>query len=194
MKTKFILLTAVLTLLSFTSDNNLKDYLNVKTITFNEKVYDLKWSAKNDNYYIQEYLTDNDSLPDFNEMVSIFVLNENLSIADAVAVKINELNEAKKTDPVCNYAITRNSDDKTILIDFLRGEAEGDYNTIVEFNLYRYKQVKIGKNKNAILVLAFSKRAYSYKITPFLKSLGEMRLELIGKMFQVEMPEIKLIN
>jgi hypothetical protein len=194
MKTKFILLTAVLTLLSFTSDNNLKDYLNVKTITFNEKVYDLKWSAKNDNYYIQEYLTDNDSLPDFNEMVSIFVLNENLSIADAVAVKINELNEAKKTDPVCNYAITRNSDDKTILIDFLRGEAEGDYNTIVEFNLYRYKQVKIGKNKNAILVLVFSKRAYSYKITPFLKSLGEMRLELIGKMFQVEMPEIKLIN
>ncbi len=194
MKTKIILLIVVLTLLSFTSDSNLKDYLNVKTITFNEKVYDLKWSAKNDNYYIQEYLTDNDSLPDFNEMISLFVLNENVSIEDAVAVKVNELKEAKKTDPVCNYAITRNSDDKTILIDFLRGEAEGDYNTIVEFNLYRYKQVKIGKNKNSILVLAFSKRAYSYKITPFLKSLGEMRLELIGKMFQVEMPEIKLID
>lgn len=194
MKTKLLILTSVIALLSFTSDIKPTDHLNVKTITFDEKTYGLKWSAKNDNYYIQEYLTDNDSLPDFNEMISLFVLNENVSIEDAVAVKVNELKEAKKTDPVCNYAITSNSDDKTILIDFLRGEAEGDYSTIVEFNLYRYKQVKIGKNKNAILVLAFSKRAYSYKITPFLKSLGEMRLELIGKIFQVEIPEIKLAN
>lgn len=194
MKTKFLLLAAVITLLSFTSDNKSLDHLNVKTITFDEKVYDLKWSAKDGNYYIQEYLADNDSLPDFNEMVSLFVLNENVSIEDAVAVKVNELKEAKKTDPVCNYAITQNKTDNTILVDFLRGESEGNYSTIVEFNLYRYKQVRIGKNKNAVLVFAFSRRAYSYKITPFLKSLGEVRQELIGKVLRVELPDIKLAD
>lgn len=191
MKTKFIFLAAALALLSFTSDNEAKNYLNVVGLNFNEKTYDLKWSSKNGNYYIQEYLAVNDSLPDFGEMISLFVLNENFSIEDAVSIKISELEEAKKIDPVCNYVITRGTD-KTILVDFLRGESEGDFSTVVEFNLYRYKQIKIGKNKNAILVYAFSKRAYRSEITPFLKSLGETRLEFINKMFQVEMPEITL--
>jgi hypothetical protein len=168
--------------------------LNVKTITFNEKVYDLKWSAKNDNYYIQEYLTDNDSLPDFNEMISLFVLNENVSIENAVAVKVNELEEAKKTDPVCNYAITENKTDETIMVDFLRSESEGDYSRVVEFNLYRYKQIKIGKNKNAILLFAFSKRAYWQDITPFLKSLKDVRTEWMSKILHYEIPEIKLVD
>ena len=105
----------------------------------------------------------------------------------------NKLEEFKKTDPVCNYAITK-SDDNTVLIDFLRGESEGDRMTIVEFNLYRYKQIKIGKNKKALIVYAFAERAYGAEITPFMKSLKDVRFDYIHKIFQIEIPDIELID
>lgn len=194
MKNRFFLLLTTITLLSFRSDET-KDYLNVQgPLSFDNKTFNLKWSQKNGNYYIQEYLIAGETLDNFNEMISLFVLNENVSIEDAIAVKKQELDNFKKTDPVCNYAVTSNTNDKTVLIDFLRGESEGEAMTVVEFNLYRYKQIKIGKNKNAVLVYAFSKRAYGSEITPFLKSLTEERLEYLIKIFSVEIPEIKLVN
>lgn len=194
MKTRFFLCLAAMTLLSLTSDKEIVDYLNVKQLTFNDQVYHLKWSAKNGNYYIQEYLADNDSLPAFSEMVSLFVLNEKTKIEEAVALKIAELKEAKKTDPICNFAVTQTDFDKTMMVDFLRSESEGDLLKIVEFSSYRYKQISIGKNKSAILVFAFSKRAYGSQITPFLNTLREKRLELINHIFKTEMPEISLAN
>ena len=194
MKNEYFLFLITLALFSFRSDNEIKDYLNVKgPINFDDQSFRLKWSQKNGNYYVQEYFTDGESLEKFNKMISLFVLDENISIEDAVAIKKQELEEFKKTDPVCNYAITK-SDDNTVLIDFLRGESEGDRMTIVEFNLYRYKQIKIGKNKKALIVYAFAERAYGAEITPFMKSLKDVRFDYIHKIFQIEIPDIELID
>ena len=88
-------------LISLTNSSDVKEYLGVGgPIVFNGESFHLKWSSKQGNYYIQEYLTDNDSLPRFNEMISLFVLNENISIKDAVQAKIAELDAAKKIDHV----------------------------------------------------------------------------------------------
>ncbi len=181
-------------LISLTNSSDVKEYLGVGgPIVFNGESFHLKWSSKQGNYYIQEYLTDNDSLPRFNEMISLFVLNENISIKDAVQAKIAELDAAKKIDPVCNYAVTE-AEDKTIILDFLRGESVEGFMTIVEFNVYRYKQIKLGKNKKAIAVYAYSKRAYEAAITPFLKSLVKERPVLIDNTLNTDLPEIRITN
>lgn len=182
-------------LLSFKSDNEIQEYLSVPgPLKFDGKSYNLKWTSKNGNYYIQEYLSESDSLSNFKEMISLFVLNESVSIEDAIQIKIQELEEFKKTDPVCNYAVTFGPKNSGTLIDFLRGESIGDVMTLVEFNLYRYKQIKIGKNKKAILVYAFSKRTSGNDVLPFLKSLKEDRTAYIEKVFDAVLPEIKLLE
>lgn len=193
MKRIILFSLTVLALLSFKSDDKIQEYLSVSgPLSFDGKSFNLKWTSKNGNYYIQEYLSENDSLSNFKEMISLFVLNESVSVEDAIQIKIQELEEFKKTDPVCNYAVTYDPKNRGTLIDFLRGESIGDVMTLVEFNLYRYKQIKIGKNKKAILVYAFSKRARGNDITPFLKSLREDRLTYIEKIFDVDLPEINL--
>lgn len=180
-------------LLSFKSDTKIQEYLGVAgPLKFDDKSYNLKWTSKNGNYYIQEYLGEYDTIENFSQMISLFVLNESVSVEDAIQIKIQELEEFKKTDPVCNYAITSGAKKSEMLIDFLRGESIGDIMTLVEFNVYRYKQIKIGKNKQAILVYAFSKRVRGAEITPFLKSLKQGRLNYIEKILKVNLPEIKL--
>ncbi len=193
MKNIILFCLTAFTLFSFKSDDPIQEYLNVPgPLNFDGKSFDLNWTSKNDNYYIQEYLTANDSIGNFKEMISLFVLNESVSIDDAVNIKIQELDEFKKTDPVCNYALTTGSKKSEYIVDFLRGESIGEIMTLVEFNIYRYKQIKIGKNKKAVLVYAFSKRASGYDIIPFLKSLKVERLKYIEKIQAIELPEINL--
>lgn len=192
---KYLSLFCLITFLlfSFKSDEEIQEYLGVsKTLNFDGKSFDLKWSSKNGNYYIQEYLDKNESLNNYSEMISLFVLNESISVKDALAIKELELKEFKKTDPACNYAITYGPKSKGYMIDFLRSEYIADVTTKVEFNAYRYVQIKIGKNKKAVLVYAFSKRVSGKEITPFLKSLKEGRFVYIEKLFSVDLPKINL--
>jgi hypothetical protein len=194
MKNLLLFCFAALALLSFKSDD-IQEYLSVSgPLEFDDKSYSLKWTTKIDNYYVQEYLTEGDSLSNFEEMISLFVLNESVSVEDAIQLKIQELNEFKKTDPVCNYAVTFGPKNSGTLIDFLRGESVEGIITLVEFNLYRYKQIKLGKNKKAVLIYAFSKRATGTDIMPFLTSLKEGRIDYIDKIFEVELPEIELVS
>ena len=71
-----------------------------------------------------------------------------MSIKEAVKSKTNELDLRKKTDGVCNYVVTESPDGKEFIVDFLLGEYEGDLTRIVEFNVYKYKKVKLGKQNN----------------------------------------------
>lgn len=178
---------------SFVEGDEVKDYLQAgTTIHWNEQTFHLVWSSKNDDYYIQEYLVAGDSLNHFSEMVSLFVLNKDIPLEDAVRVKMEELKQMKKSDPIVNFAVTSNSKYKGDVLDFLVGQYNEDTATIVEFNAYRYLQMKIGSNKKALLVIAYSKRAYSYEIAPFLSKLKENREQFVKHLFEVKIPNIKI--
>jgi hypothetical protein len=73
------------------------------------------------------------------------------------------------------------------------GESKDNKMTIAEFNVYRYKQVNIEGGKKAIIVFAYSKRAYADDITPFLKSLGEERVNHLNQMISTEVSIVKII-
>lgn len=189
----FILVAFIL--FSFRKSEKPTEYLNVKgPLTFNHEIFEFVWSEKSGDYYIQEYLPVNDTLEHFDQLISLFVLNADVPINDAIKLKEQELEELKKNDPVCNYITTVAPKNKGIVIDFLVSESDGEYLTKIEFNAYRFKQISIGKNKKAILVYAYSKRAYGMNITPFLQTLGEKRKEYLENIFNVEIPEINLVN
>ena len=61
---------------------------------------------------------------------------------------------------------------------------------VQEFNIYRYKPIVLDDIKKAILVYAYSKRAYRADITPFFKSLKSERVNLLNTMIASEMPTV----
>lgn len=181
--------------MSFTlTGNGPVDRINVKgPLTFNKTTFDLSWTDKPaDTYFIQEYLPQNESVEHFNQMLTIHLFDQPIEVQQAVNQKVKELDTRKTTDKVCNYQVTRSPDKKEFIVDFLLGESKDNSMTIVEFNIYRYKQVTLGKDRKGILVYAYSKRAYGNDINTFFKTLGNDRTALLNVMTGADMPDVKI--
>lgn len=168
--------------------------LNVSgPLELNNTTFNLAWSDHpRDNYYIQEYLPEGETVDDFNQMLTLHLFVGETTVEQGIGQKMRELDERKETDPVCNYAIMNNPDKTEYMIDFLLGESEGGATTVVEFNVYRYKRVQVAKKKEGLLVYAYSKRAYMEDVTEFMQGLKEARTTYLNQVIEADMPEIKI--
>ncbi|MBL7847674.1 MAG: hypothetical protein JNL40_09420 [Cyclobacteriaceae bacterium] len=191
---KLTLLLAVALLLSFTGIESPVDRLGVKgPLTFDKTHFKLAWTAKpNEKYYIQEYLPDGETVEAFHQMLTLHLFDTEVPVEDAVKVKVKELTQRKQTDPICNYSITESPDQKEFIVDFLLGASKGDHMTIVEFNIYRYRQIDSGAGRKALLIFAYSNRAYEDEITPFLSALGDRRMKFLNQVIEAEMPSVRI--
>lgn len=192
---KYILILAAVLFLSFTmiSDSPV-DRLGVKgPLQFNKSKYELVWSDKpNDKYLIQEYLPKGEMVDRFNQMLTLHLFITPMSIQEAVQQKVTELEQRKKTDPVCNYVVNESPDGKEFMIDCMFGESKADKMTVVEFNVYRFKQIDLGSDKKGIIIYAYSKRSYGDDIAKFLKSLKNTRTEYLNAMIAADIPLITI--
>ena len=162
-------------------------------LKFSKTSFNLAWADKpNDKYYIQEYLPKGEKLESFNQMLTIHLFDIDIKTKDAVNQKINELTEKKKIDPTCNYQLIESPDGKEFIVTFFLGESKNDKMTIVEFNIYRYKQIEIAKKKKAIIVYTYSKRGYGADITAFFDTLKTERINYLNEMISVEIPKIRI--
>jgi hypothetical protein len=187
------MLLFIIPLLSFMPSGSTIDRINVKgPLNFNNTNFYISWSDRpNSNYYIQEYLPAGETQERFNQMLTIHLFITNFELEEAVQKKTIELEERKKIDPTCNYLVNESPDGKEFLIDFILGESKGNKMTISEFNIYHYKQISVN-NQNAIIVYAYSKRAYGDNITPFLKNLKNDRTELLNEMIVAKVPTVQI--
>ncbi len=184
----------LLVLMSFTKTaNDAVDRIGVKgPLTFNKTIFNLAWTSKpTDDYYIQEYLPDSENVDHFNQMLTIYLLKSDSKLKSAVNQKVKELEERKKTDASCNYMVTESPGAKEYMVDFILGEFKDDKMTVLEFNIYRYKQVDLGNGKKGILAYAYSRRTYD-DITTVFKALREERITLLNTMIAYEMPAITI--
>ena len=175
------------------SSDAVKDRLNVSgPLRFGNTSFSLAWSDKpNETYYVQEYLPKGENVDHFNQLLTVNLFNKPVQTDEAARQKIAELTERKRTDANCNYAVNRSKDGKEYLIDFILSEGTGDA-AIVEFNIYRYKQIETADQKAALLVYAYSKRSYGSDITAFLTNLKAERPSLLQTMTTTQMPVVKI--
>lgn len=163
-----------------------KNYFSVSEVLFSDTIYKLAWSAHpTDIYYKQEYLPEGEKSESFKTMMMIEAIILDAPIENVVKLKESELQERKKTDQVCNYQITTNSQTGEYMIDFLISSGE-----IVEWNAYRYKKIVDSKGKPAILLFALSKRAYGNEYKVFLTGLKTNRIDSINLMWNYNLPTI----
>jgi len=194
---KWYLLILAVSSMGFTNlSKDPTDRIGVKgPLIFNKVTFSLSWTDKpNATYYIQEYLPKGEKVDQFNQLLTIHLFDKDIKIEDAVQQKVKELTVRKTTDPACNYQVSKSPNGKEYIVDFILSESQGDKMSIVEFNIYRYKQVDLGTGKKGILVYAYSKRAYGDDITAFLKNLKTYRPPLLNAMSVSEMPKVKIAD
>lgn len=194
---KTILILYSVLFFSFASFNDTPvDRLGVKgPLEFNHTNFNLAWSSHPiDIQYIQEYLPDGENVESFNQMLSIFLVKTNKNVKDAVELKVNELIERKKTDKICNYKVSTSPDEKEFIIDFLVGDNKDNKLILVEFNVYKYKQINVSINEKALIIYTYSKRGYGNDITSFLNALENDRVNYINQMINTDIPKITIEN
>ncbi|HLP56819.1 MAG TPA: hypothetical protein VK151_17400 [Fluviicola sp.] len=172
--------------LSLTTDKPTRDYLGVgELIEFNDKSYRLAWSSNPlEGYYKQEYLTDSTTLENFNELFMVEAIKGDISPNDAANVKVSELQEWKKSNPVVNWNVYEKEEGR--IIDFV--VTDGGF--VYEWNIYRYLTQKNKKKKFLLLY------AYSYKdsvvstndLKVFFDRIVENRNTVIAKLGELELP------
>lgn len=160
------------------------------TLIFNESKYALVWSSNPaQGYYKHEYLLDKTTLENYNEMFLVEALKGKITPKMAAQMKIDELKELKKDNPVINWNLYENNND--IILDFVISDQETQY----EWNLYHYTvQKNVSGQKYLVLY------AYSYKdslftnedLKPFFNRILENRESLITKLGEFNLPELKI--
>jgi hypothetical protein len=91
-------ITCGIMLSSFAIIDPPKDYLSVKgPLNFNNTEFELAWSSNpNEVLYIQEYLPIGESLEMFNQMLTIQLFRNNITVSEAVDGLVKQLEERKK--------------------------------------------------------------------------------------------------
>ena len=188
---KIIITTFLLFLSIVVNSQKVENYLETeKSIKFDNQNYDLVWSSHpNEIYYKQEYLTKDQTLEKFKSMVTIDFLKGEFKVKDLVNQKIQELEKAKKSNPIVNFTVLE-KDGETI-IDFLMSVSskDGKKLLIVERNIYRYTNIETGNTKG-LLLFSVSKRAYENEIGEFFENLKKDKNNLIMKVGNFEIPKV----
>lgn len=156
------------------SAQTVTEYFNVgDPIKYCGTDYSLVWSARpQDNYYVQEYLPEGESLERYNQMFTVGVIFWNITPLEAVIAKIAELEERKKADPVINYLVSEN--DGGYILEFIVSDTSDGKVNIVEVDVHYYKQMTIN-GRTASVLSFYSCRAYGDDIMPFMRSIPEKR-------------------
>jgi len=182
----------ILTSFTMINGDDAIDFLSIgEQIEFNGEKYNLEWSSNpSTNYYKQEYLRENDNnLNKYNKMMIIEAIKGDLTVDQAAGVKIQDLENLKKKNPVVNYLRFDNEKTKETMIDFV--VSDGAY--IYEWNVYRYQQQKNKKDKYMVLY------AYSYRdslndnndLKKFFEHIKENRKDIINKVGNLKLPKVK---
>ncbi|TGN13384.1 hypothetical protein [Leptospira ilyithenensis] len=152
-------------------------------IKFDNSLFFLVWAAKpQPNYTKQEYLPKGETLDRYSRMILIENFNGKITPENAVASKVNELQQRKSFDPTVNFEIIKSESTSEYAIDFI---IWSEKQNIVEWNIYRYRPTKSG-----IALFGLSLRAYDYDQKKFLSNLRFTRIKYIVEFSKSEFPII----
>lgn len=174
------------------STTEVTDYLSVPgPIKYNDKNFSLAWSDHpTEIYYLQEYLPEGQSVERFYEMMTIHLFLSEISIDDAVAQKIAEIEERKLTDPEAKYSKTENPVGDDVMLEFMVSSKENE--VILEYNIYHYSKADVGDGLEALRIMAYSRRDYNDEIPAFMDVFEAERSARFYELIGLEKPEIKL--
>ena len=170
-----------------------ENYLHTnETLKFEDTEFVLGWSSHpTPIQYLQEYYPAGQSPENFKDMLSVWVFVGDLTAQQYIEHLTARYEERKKRDMVCNYQTYKKEANKEFMFDCLLSEGTDEEVALVEFNIYRFKEIKID-GKKALLICFYTTQTKDDDIMPFLSNLKDRRAKMIMAMAHFEYPEIKL--
>lgn len=170
-----------------------ENYLNTpELIKLNGTDFKLSWSSNpSENYYKQEYIPSDNVVEKYKEMIAVEFVVGDVTAKDAVDRKIQEIEARKATDRVSNYALKEDTETKELILDFMMSEGAGE-STILEWNVYRYKNYEDASGNKGISLFSLSKRGYGIDVAQFGPDIRDNRPTYMAEFLALPRPSINL--
>ena len=122
------------------------------------------------------------------------LLSSKLSVKDAVAAKITELDKMKQVNPHVSYQTSYDAKSGEQILDFMvtANAADGRTILIAERNVYRYTPFANAKGETGLLLVAMSVRGYGPGSQKFIETNKPGKADLVTKMKGFSIPAINL--
>lgn len=194
-----IIILALAALLSFQTSAQPKktvtNYLGIEgPILFQKNTFQLVWSSHPDpSLYKQEYLAAGDAFPKYKSMITVDFVVTGSTVDQAVATKIRELEQLKKSNYDVNFEIISNPKSGEKIVDCLIGQtAVNDQKSLIERDVFRFKSVKAKSGQSGILLYAVSARQYGAEIKPYLIKLKSDKQIMVRDVAKLPIPELNI--
>jgi hypothetical protein len=185
-----------ISLTSFSSKNqsDVKNYYGIPDVlVFKNIEYKLLTSYHPNNvYYKQEYVPVNETGEHYNSMLIIDFYITDHPIKFLLEKKEGEITERRKNDPIAVFEQFENADLGEYMLDFTMSEGDGKKLTLVEKNVYRYKNYTDKAGDKGILLFALSQRGYGDGLKTFFDSIKENKMTDINAVGMYNIPNIEI--
>lgn len=176
----------------FISNANVGDALGVQgPLTFNKISFDLAESTKIDEkVYVQSYLPKNETMENFNQKLSILIIDTDKEIEEVVLKKTKDLAELKKIDHNTSFSSREINSGKEYILEYTTCEYANKKLNLVEYNVSKIHRIKTLSGKNAVMIYTYSWRSYEDETTLFLSTLDRFKEEFIADMTHTPVPAV----
>lgn len=189
----------LLTILSFLIkclgfQSNIDDLIGVKgPLQFNKTEFHLSLSGQPEkNMALHVYLPKGEDLDNYNQKLSLIVLNTKKDVDGVVKAKLNDLATRKKLDFNCIYSTQDIAEGKDVLVEYVQTETNNKKLSEAEFNISRVKWLTDHDNGSYLLIYTYSWRTYDEEAIDMLKNIQTYKLEFIQELGKKEMPDVRL--
>jgi len=194
--TNFFLTFIYLGLSSFLpyQDEPLKDYLKVPgPIPFNQTNYELVWTTRTGhNYYRQQYLPLRQSMKNYDRFVMIEVVKGKNTQREQIGIQTKQIRERKLYDELAKYELFEKLKPDEFVLEFSSSETIRGETTYMEWNIYRYINLKNIINKSGVMIIGYHTHASGKYIDGFNSTIQRERMNLINQLIALEVPKVSL--
>lgn len=175
---------------------NLEDLLGVKgPLQFNKTDFHLYLSGRPEkNMTLHVYLPKGEDLDNYNQKLSLTLLNTKKDVVGVIKDKIKALAARQKTDFNCKFSSRDLVEGKETIIDYTQSESDGKKLSEAEINVSRVKWLSDHDNGSYILVYTYSWRTYDAEAVDMIKNINSYKVEFLQEISQKEVPQVKIGN
>jgi hypothetical protein len=178
----------------FHTSENTTDLLGVPgPLQFNKTEFHLALSGKPEkNMTMHMYLPKGENLDNYNQKLSLLVINTKKDVDGVIKAKMKELTARQKLDFNCKFSTNELADGKEMLVEYIQSETNGKSLSEAEYSVSRVKWLTESEDGNYIMILTYSWRTYEEEAVDMIKNLNTYKTEFIQEMSKKELPEIKI--
>lgn len=178
----------------FSVPENVEDILGVPgPLQFNNADFNLSLSGRPEKgMSLHVYLPKGEDLDNYNQKISLIVLDTKKDLDAVVKTKLKDLALRKKTDLNCEYSAVDIVEGKDIIVEYLQSEMDGKKLSEAEYNVSRIKWLSDHDNGNYLLIYTYSWRTYEAEAADMIKNIQNYKTEYIQELSKKTLPEVNV--